>query len=329
VVEGPPPEPTPPPPPAPVVPPPVTAPPPVDPTPVPPPAPTGPGDFVIAAAGDIACDPVNDGGPCQEGDTSNLMLAMPRLDAVLALGDNAYYCGSLASYRGSFDRTWGRLKSILRPTTGNHEYLTNGGTGAASGCDASNAGARGYYGYFGKAGGAAGQGYYSFDLGNWHLIALNSQCGGAGGCSSGSAQDSWLKADLQANAHKCILAYWHIPLFSSGGRANPNTLPFWERLYAAGADVILTGHDHIYERFAPQSPSGALDRTRGIRQFVVGTGGANHTSLAVRVPNSEVYNVDTFGVLKMTLHPHGYDWQFVPVPRKSFTDSGSGTCHNS
>jgi hypothetical protein len=285
---------------------------------------------VIAAAGDIACDPgQSSSSGCREGETADLMADMDPLHAVLPLGDNAYYCGSLQSFRGSYDQTWGRFKRITRPAIGNHEYLTGPGSGAATGCDITNTGARGYYTYFGKAAGSQGKGYYSYDLGeNWHLIALNSQCSGAGGCSSGSAQDKWLVKDLKANKHKCILAYWHIPLFSSGGRANANSKNFWERLYAAGADVVLTGHDHIYERFAPQDPNGFPDRARGIRQFIVGTGGANHTSLELRVPNSDVYNVDTFGVLRMTLHEDSYDWEFVPVPGESFTDSGAASCHN-
>src|SRR5204862_6836864 len=158
------------------------------------------------------------------------------------------------------------------PTVGNHEYLTSGGTG----CDSTNTNAAGYFNYFGSAGGQSGKGYYSFDIGSdWHLIALNSQCSSAGGCGSGTAQYTWLQNDLAAHAGKCILAYWHIPLFSSGGRAAANSRPFWNLLYAAHADVILNGHDHIYERFEPQGPSGKVDLVNGIPEYVDGTWGAN------------------------------------------------------
>jgi hypothetical protein len=329
-----PPPPPPPPPPAPEPPPPpVTAPepPPVT-APEPPPPPPGPtpaaDDPVIAAAGDIACDPVESGAACEEASTASLMAEMPNLAAVLPLGDNAYYCGSLRSYEGSFDDTWGRFKSIMRPTPGNHEYLTSFSPGqAATGCDSSNAGARGYFQYFGDAAGERGRGYYSFDVGEWHVISLNTQCTAAGGCGLGSPQDQWLQQDLAATTKPCILAYWHIPLFSSGGRANPNSKNFWSRLYEAGADVVLNGHDHIYERFAPQDPNGAPDPERGIREFVVGTGGANHTSLEDVAPNSDVRNADTFGVLQLTLHDDGYTWRFVPRAGEAFTDFGSTACH--
>jgi len=218
---------------------------------------------------------------------------------------------TFAKFQASFDPTWGRVKALIHPAVGNHEYLTKD--------------AAGYFQYFGAAAGAPDKGYYSFDVGTWHLISLNSQC--IGGCQSGSAQETFLKADLAAHANQCILAYWHIPLFSSGGRASPNTKPLWQDLQAAGADVVLNGHDHIYERFAPQTADGTAD-PKGIREFIVGTGGNNHTSISHVAANSEVRNVDTFGVLQMTLHPGGYDWRFVPVSGGTFTDSGSGTCHH-
>ncbi len=195
------------------------------------------------------------------------------------------------------------------------------------------AGAVYYYDYWngiGKASGPAGdrsQGYYSFDIGTWHLISLNSQCSEAGGCNSGSPQYTWLQQDLQNHANKCTLAYYHIPVFSSGGRANNNMLQIYTLLYNNKVDVVLDGHDHIYERFAPQDPSGVADPDHGIREFIVGTGGANHTSIATIQPNSEVRNVDTFGALKLTLHPDRYDWQFIPVAGKTFTDSGTTLCH--
>jgi chitodextrinase len=287
-------------------------------------------DPVIAAAGDIACDPTNSSfnngngtsNSCRQKYTSDL-LVNANLAAVLPLGDNQYYCGGYAAFMQSYDLSWGRIKGITHPAVGNHEYLTSGGTG----CTSANGGAAGHFSYFGTAAGQPGQGYYSYDIGAWHLIALNSNCGDAGGCSSGSPQGQWLEADLTAHSNMCVLAYWHIPLFSSGGRAASNTQSFWQALYNHNADLILAGHDHIYERFAPQTPSGTLDTTRGIRQFIVGSGGANHTSLATIFANSEVRNVDTYGVLKLTLHPTSYDWQFVPEAGKTFTDSGTTSCH--
>jgi hypothetical protein len=286
---------------------------------------------VIAAAGDIACDPGSptfNGGngtllSCRDQHTSDLLVNDPSIAAVLPLGDNQYYCGGFAAFQASYDLSWGRLKSISHPSVGNHEYLTSGGTG----CHAGNTGAAGYFKYFGAAAGEPNKGYYSYDVGSWHLIALNSQCGAAGGCESTSQQGQWLRADLAAHANQCLLAYWHIPLFSSGGSANTNSRPFWDALYAAKADVILTAHDHIYERFAPQTPTRAADPVKGIREFVVGTGGSNHTSLAALAANSEILNTDTFGVLELTLYPDHYTWQFVPEAGGSFTDAGSQSCH--
>ena len=289
-------------------------------------------DPVIAAAGDIACDPTNtnfnngngNSGSCRQKYTSNL-LVNAGLAAVLDLGDNQYYCGGYQAFLQSYDLSWGRVKSITHPSVGNHEYLTSGGTD----CNSANAGAAGYYQYFGAAAGTPGKGYYSFDVGAWHIIALNSNCGDVGGCTATSAQGKWLEADLTAHSNFCTLAFWHIPLFSSGGRAASNTQSFWQALYNHNADLILTGHDHIYERFAPQTPAGIADPVSGIREFVVGSGGANHTSLAAAAANSELSNVDTFGVLKLTLHANSYDWKFVPEAGETFTDSGTGSCHGS
>ncbi len=179
-------------------------------------------DPVIAAAGDIACDPsdanfANGSGnsnACRQKYTSDL-LVNAGLSAVLDLGDNQYYCGGYQAFLQSYDLSWGRLKSITHPSVGNHEYLTSGGTG----CDTTNAGAAGYFNYFGSAAGTPGQGYYSYDVGTWHVIALNSNCTDAGGCGSSSPQYKWLQSDLAAHTNFCTLAYWHIPLFSSGGRA--------------------------------------------------------------------------------------------------------------
>jgi hypothetical protein len=177
--------------------------------------------------------------------------------------------------------------------------------------------------------GEPGRGYYSFDLGVWHIIALNSQCSGIGGCQKGSPQEQWLRNDLQQNSSMCILAYWHVPLFSSGDEHGngPEMKPFWDDLYAAQADVVLGGHDHDYERFAPQNPDGAADPARGIREFVVGTGGKNQRSFRKPSSTSEIRSNKTFGVLKLTLQHAGYQWEFVPIAGGQFTDFGSGTCH--
>ena len=286
------------------------------------------GDPVIAAAGDIACDPAssvfNNGlgnsTSCRQLYTSNL-LVNAGLAAVLDLGDNQYYCGGYQAFQQSYDLSWGRVKSITHPSVGNHEYLTSGGTD----CNPANANAAGYFRYFGAAAGTQGQGWYSFNVGTWHIIALNSNCSNAGGCASGSPQYNFLQADLAAHPNQCTLAFWHIPLFSSGGRQAANSKSFWTLLYNAHADVILNGHDHIYERFAPQDPNGVVDPANGLLQFTVGTGGSDHTTITTIAANSLVRNASTFGVLKLTLHANSYDWVFVPEAGKTFTDSGSAS----
>jgi acid phosphatase type 7 len=293
-------------------------------------------DPVIAAAGDIACDPASSNfnggngttsGLCRQKYTSDL-LVNAGLAAVLPLGDVQYYCGGYQAFLQSYDLSWGRVKSISYPVVGNHEYITSpDNSGPSTGCDSTNSGAAGYFNYFAAAAGIPGQGYYSYDIGAWHLIALNSNCTDAGGCSPVSPQGQWLQADLAAHSNFCTLAYWHIPLFSSGGRAELNSRDLWQILYDHDVDVVLNGHDHIYERFAPQDPNGVADPNRGMREFIVGSGGANHTSLATIAANSEVRNIDTFGVLKLTLHSTSYNWKFVPEAGQAFTDSGTGACH--
>jgi len=290
-------------------------------------------DPVIGGAGDISCDPASSGynggngtsTGCREKYTSNILVDNP-VTSVFVLGDNQYECGSLTAYQQAYDASWGRVKSITKPSLGNHEYLTSGGTG----CTSANAGADGYFTYFGSVAGNPGQGYYSYDVGSWHIIVLNSQCSVVGGCGTTSPQGVWLQNDLNAHTNFCTLAYWHIPLYSSGGRASSEVQPFWQLLYNANADVVLNGHDHIYERFAPQDANGKADPTRGIREFIAGTGGANHTSISTIAANSQVRNATTFGVLELTLHATGYDWNFVPdLGSGSFTDSGTGSCHGS
>jgi len=277
-------------------------------------------DPVIAIAGDVACEPadpdynggIGQNGRCEQRATSDLLLSRP-FDAVLTVGDNQYEDGTLAKFNAAYDPTWGRVKRITRPSVGNHEYETPG--------------AAGYYGYFGAAAGDPSRGYYSYDIGAWHLIALNSVCDAVGGCGPGSPQEQWLAADLAANAKRCTLAYWHHPRFSSGAGNDPSTDAFWQDLYRGGADLVVDGHHHIYERFAPQTPGAVADPGRGIRQFTVGTGGEEHHGLSGVAPNSEVRDSSTFGVLQLGLHPTGYDFSFLPVAGGTFTDAGSGQCH--
>jgi hypothetical protein len=287
-------------------------------SPTPTPPPSAGGDPVIAAAGDIACDP-GDGNfsgrsinSCQMKATSDMLLT--GLAGVLTLGDNQYEDNAYSKWLQSFDPTWGRVKSLIHPGIGNHEYLTSG--------------ASAYFQYFGAAAGAASKGYYSFDIGSWHLIALNSNCSQVGGCGAGSPQETWLRADLAAHPAACTLAYWHHPRFSSGQHGSTaSTQPLFQALYDAGAELVLSGHDHDYERFAPQTPTGAADPARGIRQFVVGTGGKNHYAIGSGIANSQVRNDTTYGVLRLNLHPTSYDWQFAPQSGGTFSDSGSTACH--
>jgi chitodextrinase len=307
-------------------------------------------DPVIAVAGDNACGAESSGASCREMDTSDLLLDMQandRLDAVIPLGDVQYECGELANFnladnsdppRG-YDRSWGRVKDITTPVVGNHEYRSD-----PTACLPQGTGAPGYYTYFGQAASplddnctAACKGYYSYDLGSWHIVVLNSNCGQVpnGGCGVNGAQATWLRADLAASGQQCIAAAFHHPRYSSSTRATTNTQYLWEILYDAGADVVLTGHEHSYERFAKlgRSPSASdslepvLDPA-GMRQFVVGTGGRNLSSFAGTVrTGSQVRESGTFGVLRMVLHPDSYDWNFVPVAGETFTDVGSTACN--
>jgi acid phosphatase type 7 len=264
-------------------------------------------DAVLVGAGDISdCS-----GP---GDEATAKLLGQIRGTVYTLGDNAYESGTPTEFNNCYDPTWGRYKGRTRPSVGNHDYYT--------------ADASGYFDYFGSAAGDPKKGYYSYDLGEWHVVSLNSNCEYVGGCGKSSPMVSWLKQDLASHPKPCTLAYWHDPLFSSGYHgSDPKMKPSWDALYAANAEVVLNGHDHDYERFAPQSPSGAADSARGIREFVVGTGGRELRPFGTIMAHSEVHNAHTFGVLKLRLHPKSYEWKFVAVAGKTFSDSGSDQCH--
>jgi hypothetical protein len=274
----------------------------------------------VGAAGDIACDPFSasfDGGRgsgsnCRQLATSDLLVD-GAYAAILVLGDIQYEDGALAKFAVSYEPSWGRVKELTKPVPGNHEYGTDG--------------AAGYFRYFGAAAGDPAKGYYSFDLAGWHLVALNSNCSEVGGCDDGSPQEQWLRADLAANPAACTLAYWHHPRFSSGEHGSSTTYEaFWRALYDAGADVVLAGHDHDYERFAPQAPDGSRDLTRGLREFVVGTGGRGLRRFPSIAPNSEARDDSSLGVLELTLGSRAYSWEFRPAVGTS-RDRGSSRCH--
>jgi hypothetical protein len=261
---------------------------------------------VIAAAGDISVHCQAAG--CGARETSDLVL---RIDpaAVLALGDLQYPEGALSDFRSYYDATWGRFKDRTRPAPGNHEYITED--------------AQGYFRYFGSAARPAGKSYYSFDLGEWHLISLDSMAAH----DPGSAQVTWLADDLAASSRRCVLAFWHHPRFSSGTvhGGNDSVGTFWDALYAARADVVLTGHEHNYERFEPLRPDGQV-AADGVRSFVVGSGGASHYRLGSPEPGSAFRDDTDFGVLRMVLRHGAYDWRFLGT-KGEVLDSGTGRCH--
>jgi hypothetical protein len=278
---------------------------------------------VVAAAGDIACDPTSanfNGGDgtadmCRQKKTADLL---PGVDAVLALGDIQYENATTSKFAGAYDPTWGQFKPITYPVPGNHEYNT---TGAAD-----------YFTYFGAAAGDPAKGYYSVDIGSWHVIALNSNCSIVS-CAAGSEQELWLKADLAANADKqCTLAMWHQAHFTSGPHQpddDGSTAAFWDDLYAGGAELVLNGHDHNYQRYPPLKPDGTPD-ANGVREIIAGTGGKDQDRTpTLNAPLPDVAHGGIFGVLKLWLYKGGYDWQFVPEKGASdkFSDYGSTLCH--
>ncbi len=292
-------------------------------------APPPPGEAVIAAAGDIACDPADalfnhgDGTAdrCAQMRTSDLLVGED-LDAVLVLGDAQYECGGHQAFLDSFSPSWGRVKPLIRPAVGNHEYKASGGTD----CDPTRS-ADGYFEYFGAAAGERGKGYYSFELGDWHLVALNSNCSLVGGCGATSSQGQWFTANLAANPSDCTLAYDHHPRWSSGPHGNHTSMGhFYRTLYQADGEIFLSGHDHDYERFAPLAPDGSAN-PGGVRQFVSGAGGGSHyPTTPTPGSNSQVAIDDEFGVLFLTLQDDAYQWAFVAEDGQ-ILDSGSSTCH--
>jgi 3',5'-cyclic AMP phosphodiesterase CpdA len=266
--------------------------------------------LTIVAAGDIGqCF----SAPAAASAAARTAALVSPLDAlVLTLGDHAYDAGRPAEFANCFDPTWGAFKDRIRPTPGNHDYYTPGGEG--------------YFGYFGPQAGPDRRGYYSFDHGGWHFISLNSLVD----VSAGSAQYLWLQSDLaQSSGSLCTIAYWHYPAFNSGATygSNREMRPFFDALHAAGVEIVLSGHEHIYERFAPQKGDGTADPARGVRQFVIGTGGHALYEFGTPLPNSEFRYNANWGVLRLTLGPDSYGWQFAPVGGGAPIDAGTGTCH--
>ncbi len=268
------------------------------------------GSPVLIGAGDICITSVI----AHANATADIISANPNA-AVFTAGDNSNESGTASEYANCVAKTWGIFRARIRPVPGNHDYLTSG--------------AGPYYAYFGAAAGPAGKGYYSYNLANnWHVVALNAMCSSVGGCQAGSPEETFLRKDLAANAGKHVIAIWHIPSFSSGREHGNNAsyLAWWQDLYAAHADIVIDGHDHDYERFGLQSPAGKAD-PNGIREFVVGTGGAGQRPFGTIRANSQVRSTGTFGVLKLTLGAHSYSWRFIPITGGTFTDSGTQATH--
>ena len=266
----------------------------------------------VLAAGDIAeCD--------HQGDeaTAGILAQYPHA-TILTLGDNAYQRGTPADFRNCYAPSWGKFKDRTQPATGNHDEETKN--------------AQGYWDFFGSRGGPYDEYYYSYDLGAWHMVVLNSDCWRVGGCDPTDPQVEWLFADLQSHRNRCTLAYWHRPPFTSGRYGLPKdtdrVMPLWQTLYNEGVDVLLVGHDHDYERFVPMDSTGHPDPSKGVREFVVGTGGGNLRPFEnPPLPTTAARSFSTWGVLRLSLAPGKYAWRFLPVTPGGFTDSGTGACH--
>jgi hypothetical protein len=256
---------------------------------------------VLVGAGDIAGCP----STFRDEATAKLLDVIP--GTVFTLGDNVYEDGTATEYSNCYAPSWGRHRARTRPAIGNHEYHVSGATG--------------YFGYFGWRARPGGRSYYSYNLGDWHIVALDSE-------RYLSEQATWLKADLAANPRRCTMAYWHKPFYTTGDILPATSLRnLFTILYNAGADVVVSGHNHIYERFYPQDPAGRANWSRGIRNFVVGTGGGPLLSMRARTANLQVRQNTSHGVLKLSLYPTWYKWEFIPVAGKTFRDSGSTNCH--
>ncbi|HEX2756578.1 MAG TPA: metallophosphoesterase [Candidatus Limnocylindrales bacterium] len=268
---------------------------------------SGPPTIVLTGAGDIADCTLK--GAAQ---TSDLLIG--QAGSIFTAGDNAYEDGSAANFGDCYGPTWGRVKDrTILTAAGNHDWNTDG--------------AAGYLAYFGAAAAPQGVTWYSTDLGAWHVVVLDSDCARVGGCDDASPQGRWLAKDLAASEARCTLAIWHHPRFSSGEHGNDREVaPFWDQLHAAGAELVVNGHDHDYERFAPQDAAGKVERPGGLREIVIGTGGGELRAFHTLAANSEFRQAGTWGVLRLTLHPANYDWEFLPVD-SDLADSGSTPCH--
>jgi hypothetical protein len=277
------------------------------PTTSPPPNGTQPDPVLVGAGAIASCGSTND------EETAQIVKTVP--GTVFTVGDNAFDAGTLEQFQDCYGPSWGAFLDRTRPAVGTREYVTP---------DAS-----GYFAYFGAAAGPINKGYYAYDLGKWRIYVLNSNCSKVGGCQAGSPQEAWLRADLKAHPSSCIGAYWQIARFSSGRFGDdPKMQPFWQDLYDHGAEFVINGHDHNYQRYAPMTPKGVLDQARGIREFIVGTGGNGHTSLTTQNPGIREAGTDlAYGVLQLTLHPTGYEWRFLATPKAPFEDSGAASCH--
>jgi hypothetical protein len=266
---------------------------------------------VLAGAGDISsCD--NEGDSITAG-LIDRVVAENTTAIVYTTGDNVYPDGTPEEFAQCYQPTWGRHKDRTFPSPGNHDYITEG--------------ASGYFGYFGEAAGEPEKGFYAYTAGDWQVISLNSNCGEVG-CSAGSPQERWLREQLEVSNASCTLAYWHHPLFSSGSHGgDASGRDLFAALYEAGAEVVATGHDHNYERFAPQDPVGMSDPVAGVTQFVVGTGGTGNRAVDEPAPNSEALYTDSFGILKFSLYSEGYEWEYITEAGSTFDDRGSAACH--
>jgi hypothetical protein len=266
---------------------------------------------ILAGAGDISdCDSEGDG--VTAGLLDDVVAQNPSA-IVFTTGDNVYSDGAPEEFDQCYDPTWGRHKDRTRPSPGNHDYNTDGATG--------------YFAYFGSAAGDPSKGYYSYEVGEWQILSLNSNCGEVA-CSAGSPQERWLREQLETSEASCTLAYWHHPLYSSGSHGGDSSVrDLFAALYEADAEIVLNGHDHNYERFAPQDPVGTHDPVGGVRQFVVGTGGTGNRGVDAPVPNSEARYNDSFGILQLSLYPDGYEWEYLAEAGSTFVDVGIGACH--